>query len=99
MLAANDAVKAGGSQTLVDSIQDLISLERDVSSAIASISSTPTPVMVPVSPVGFMPGTIVGTNVLVSLGQDYFVERTPQQARGILERRIAGIWFTHSRLM
>lgn len=90
MMIENDAVKASQSQALVDSIEDLISLERDVSSAISSISLTPTPVMVPLSPVGFMPGMIVGGNVMVSLGQDYYVERTPQQARDILERRISG---------
>lgn len=92
MLTTDDTIKASQSQALVDSIQELISLEQDVSSAIGSLASDSTPrnVFVPMSPVGFMRGTIVGGNVMVGLGQDYFVERTPQQAQKILQRRIAG---------
>lgn len=100
MLATDDTIKASQSQALLDSIQELISLERDVSSAIGSLASDSTSrnVVVPMSPVGFMRATIVGRNVMVGLGQDYFVERTPQQARKILQRRIAGGVCMHSRI-
>lgn len=89
------AGKARRSQALVDSIHELINLERDVSGAIASTQRRSTDaqkVMVPVTPVAFMPGTLTGGSVMVGLGQDYYVERTLQQAQSILERRIAGVW-------
>lgn len=87
------AAKSSRSQALTDSIYDLIALERDVSGAISSIASTYTQVMVPVTPVAFMPGRIAsdkGTSVMVGLGQDYYVRRTPHQAQRILDRRISG---------
>ena len=46
--------------------------------------------MVPLTEVAFMPGTIAGGSVMVGLGQDYFVERTPKEAQAVLQRRIAG---------
>lgn len=84
----DDAVKAGRSQALVDSIEELISLERDVSDAITQRSDPQ--VMVPVTPVAFMRGKIVDERVVMGLGQDYYVERTPTQAKDVLDRRIAG---------
>lgn len=87
----DDMAKASRSQALLDSIQDLIALDHDVADAVSSIAlATPKTVMVPVSPVAFMPGTIIGGNVMVGLGQDYYIERTGRQARCILERRMAG---------
>lgn len=46
--------------------------------------------MVPLTEVAFMPGTIAGGSVMVGLGQDYYVERTPKEAQAVLQRRIAG---------
>lgn len=46
--------------------------------------------MVPLTEVAFMPGTIAGESVMVGLGQDYYVERTPREAQAVLERRMAG---------
>lgn len=91
----DNTTKATRSQALIDSIHELIALERDVSGAIASIASTTAPaadVMVPVTPVAFMPGTITGASVMLGLGQDYYVERTPRQAQDVLQRRITGAW-------
>lgn len=87
-----DITKASRSQVLVDSIHGLIALEHDVSDTITSTnaSNSVKRVMVPLSPVAFMPGTLTGGNVMVGLGQNYYVERTSQQARSILERRITG---------
>lgn len=49
-------------------------------------------IMVPLGPKAFMPGQIVHTNeVLVLLGENYFVERTAKQASGIIERRLGVI--------
>eukprot|EP00903_Cladosiphon_okamuranus_P014461 g13417.t1 len=86
--------KARKSQALIDSIEDLIALERDVSLATERCQRTngqPQQVMVPMTEVAFMPGTIAGDSVLVGLGQDYFVERTPKEAQAVLRRRIADL--------
>lgn len=85
-----NATKTTRSQALIDSINELIALERDVSGAISSMTTAAADVMVPVTPVAFMPGTIAGGNVMVGLGQDYYVERTPHQAQDVLQRRITG---------
>lgn len=42
--------------------------------------------------VAFMPGTIAGGSVMVGLGQDYYVERTPKEAQAVLQRRAAGVF-------
>lgn len=85
--------KARRSQALLDSIHELIALERDVSGAIDyTFRKTPRKVMVPLTPVAFMPGSITSESVMVGLGQEYYVERTSQQAQGVLRRRIAGVW-------
>eukprot|EP00752_Nemacystus_decipiens_P006076 g5484.t1 len=47
--------------------------------------------MVPLTEVAFMPGTIAGGSVMVGLGQDYYVERTPKEAQAVLQRRIADL--------
>lgn len=45
-------------------------------------------VMVPLSPVGFMKGEIVhGNEILVLIGEGYFVKRTAKQAREMIDRR------------
>eukprot|EP00960_Hanusia_phi_P071022 767447-Hanusia_phi.AAC.4 len=49
-------------------------------------------VMVPVGPMAFMPGKLVHTNeVLVLLGENYFVKSSAYEAREILNRRSAAI--------
>lgn len=50
-----------------------------------------TKVMVPVTEVGFMPGTVASESVMVGLGQDYYAERTPREAQAILRRRMDGV--------
>ncbi|CAM9928313.1 unnamed protein product [Pylaiella littoralis] len=88
------AIKARRSQALIDSIEELIALEGDVSRATECCNPTaaqqaPQPqVMVPVTEVGFMPGTVAGESVMVGLGQDYYAERTPREAQAILRRRM-----------
>lgn len=47
--------------------------------------------MVPVTEVAFMPGTVAGDSVMVGLGEDYYVERTPRKAQEILRRRMEGV--------
>ncbi|CAM9592642.1 unnamed protein product [Scytosiphon promiscuus] len=47
--------------------------------------------MVPVTEVAFMPGIIASDTVMVGLGQDYYVERRPQDAQAVLRRRMAGL--------
>lgn len=54
-------------------------------------------VMVPLTEVAFMPGTIAGETVMVGLGQDYYVERTPREAQAVLQRRIAGVYVRGKR--
>lgn len=47
---------------------------------------------VPCGSLAFMPGQIVHTNeILVLLGDNYFVERSARQAGDIVMRRLAGI--------
>lgn len=78
---------------MLDSIHELIALERDVSGAINStFRDNPRKVMVPLTPVAFMPGTITSESVMVGLGQEYYVERTSKQAQEVLQRRITGVW-------
>ncbi len=49
-------------------------------------------VMVPISTKAFMPGKLVSTNeILVLLGDNWFVERSAKQAAEIIDRRIASI--------
>lgn len=44
--------------------------------------------MVPFGPMGFMKGEIVhGNEILVLLGENYFVKRTCAQAKEIIDRR------------
>lgn len=89
----DNLAKARRSQALLDSIHELIALERDVSSAINStFRETSRKVMVPLTPVAFMPGTITSESVMVGLGQEYYVERTSKQAQQVLQRRITGVW-------
>lgn len=38
-----------------------------------------------------MPGTVASESVMVGLGQDYYVERTPREAQAVLQRRISGV--------
>lgn len=76
------------SQALVDSIHDLIKVQQDVADSLSWQGTTT--VMIPVSPVAFMPGEIIGESALVSLGQDYYVDRSFAQAKQILERRLSG---------
>lgn len=88
----DNLAKARRSQALLDSIHGLIALEHDVSGAIKStFCETPRKVMVPLTPVAFMPGTITSESVMVGLGQEYYVERTSQQAQDVLQRRISGV--------
>lgn len=47
--------------------------------------------MVPVTEVAFMPGTVASESVMVGLGEDYYVERSPREARTILRRRMEGV--------
>ena len=95
----DNLVKARRSQALLDSIHELIALERDVSGAIHStFREIPRKVMIPLTPVGFMPGTITSKSVMVGLGQEYYVERTSQQAHEVLQRRIAGGWKVESNV-
>ena len=48
--------------------------------------------MVPIGPMAFMPGKLVHTNeVLVLLGENYFVQRSAYEAREILTRRTGTI--------
>lgn len=89
----DNLAKARRSQALLDSIHELIALERDVSGAINStFRDNPRKVMVPLTPVAFMPGTITSESVMVGLGQEYYVERTSKQAQEVLQRRITGVW-------
>ncbi|KAJ1506628.1 hypothetical protein HMI56_000509 [Coelomomyces lativittatus] len=54
---------------------------------------TQCPVMVPFGPLGFMPGHLVHTNeIIVLLGDDWYVERSAFQAKGMVQRRIQGIF-------
>ncbi|CAN0398103.1 unnamed protein product, partial [Scytosiphon promiscuus] len=46
--------------------------------------------MVPVTEVAFMPGIIASDTIMVGLGQDYYVERRPQDAQAVLRRRMGG---------
>ncbi|VDI71729.1 unconventional prefoldin RPB5 interactor 1 [Mytilus galloprovincialis] len=49
-------------------------------------------VMVPFGPLAFMPGKLVHTNeILVLLGENWFVERSAKQACGIIDRRAKSI--------
>ncbi|XP_052061167.1 unconventional prefoldin RPB5 interactor 1-like [Mytilus californianus] len=49
-------------------------------------------VMVPFGPLAFMPGKLVHTNeILVLLGDNWFVERSAKQACGIIDRRAKSI--------
>ncbi|CAG2222638.1 URI1 [Mytilus edulis] len=49
-------------------------------------------VMVPFGPLAFMPGKLVHTNeILVLLGENWFVERSAKQACGIIDRRSKSI--------
>ncbi|KAJ1514339.1 hypothetical protein HMI54_014266 [Coelomomyces lativittatus] len=53
---------------------------------------TQCPVMVPFGPLGFMPGHLVHTNeIIVLLGDDWYVERSAFQAKGMVQRRIQEI--------
>ncbi|KAI9175559.1 uri1, prefoldin-like chaperone [Blastocladiella emersonii ATCC 22665] len=53
-------------------------------------AKTAHPVMVPLGPLAFMPGTLVHTNeITVLLGDNWFVERSAAQAVEIVDRRIA----------
>ncbi|CAM9877373.1 unnamed protein product, partial [Ectocarpus fasciculatus] len=86
------AAKAKKSQALIDSIEELIALEADVSVATDCCQQQREPeVMVPLTEVAFMHGTVAGESVMMGLGQDYFVERTPGQARAVLRRRMADL--------
>ncbi|CAN0190326.1 unnamed protein product [Ectocarpus sp. 8 AP-2014] len=88
----NVAAKAKKSQALIDSIEELIALEADVSLATESCQQQREPeVMVPLTEVAFMHGTVAGESVMMGLGQDYFVERSPEQARAVLRRRMADL--------
>lgn len=80
------------SQSLVDSMHELIENQKDVVNALdyTANNSPPSRVMLPVTGVAFMPGTIIGEPVMVGLGDDYYVERTSRQAKDILERRTLG---------
>lgn len=80
------------SQSLVDSMHELIENQKDVVNALGytANSGPPSRVMLPLTGVAFMPGTIVGESVMVGLGGDYYVERTSHQAKSILERRTLG---------
>lgn len=80
------------SQSLVDSIHELIENQKDVVSALGytANSDPPSRVMLPVTGVAFMLGTIIGESIMVGLGGDYYVERTSCQAKKILERRASG---------
>lgn len=64
--------------------------DQQVTTCSCLIYSCPNKVMVPLTEVAFMPGTIAGGSVMVGLGQDYYVERTPKEAQAVLQRRIAG---------
>lgn len=47
---------------------------------------------VPISKYAFMPGQLVNTNeILVLLGENWFVEKSAKQARDIVSRRLTGI--------
>ena len=49
-------------------------------------------IMVPISKVAFMPGKLIHTNeVLVLLGDNWFVDRSAQQACQIIDRRLVGV--------
>jgi unconventional prefoldin RPB5 interactor 1 len=49
-------------------------------------------VMVPLSKYALMPGKVKNTNeILVLLGENWFVERSAKQANEIVQRRIVGI--------
>ena len=88
----NEIMEARRSQTLLDSIHELIANQQEVvkTLALTSTKHSPPRVMLPMTGVAFMPATVACGSVLVGLGGDYYVERTPQQAQKILERRISG---------
>ena len=47
---------------------------------------------VPISKYAFMPGKLVHTNeILVLLGENWFVEKSAKQARDVVKRRLAGV--------
>lgn len=92
--AMDYAARATRSQALLDSMHQVLDLERDVSEAITTVDGAH--VMVSLTPVAFIPGTIVGKNVLVGLGDNFYVERTPRRAQEILQRRIEGKIFLRS---
>jgi unconventional prefoldin RPB5 interactor 1 len=49
-------------------------------------------VMVPISKVAFMPGKLVNTNeILVLLGDNWFVEKSARKACELIDRRLASI--------
>ncbi|CAM9540832.1 unnamed protein product [Ectocarpus sp. 6 AP-2014] len=86
------AAKAKKSQALIDSIEELIALEADVSLATQCFQQQREPeVMVPLTEVALMHGSVAGESIMMGLGQDYFVERTPEQAREVLRRRMADL--------
>ncbi|KAL6067116.1 uri1, prefoldin-like chaperone [Balamuthia mandrillaris] len=73
-----------------DELQRLHGNYRVLDGTLASIrDKTTQPMMVPLGPLAFMPGRIVHTNeVLVLLGDNYFAERSVEQSRGIVARRL-----------
>lgn len=75
-------------QSLSNSLHELVTLDQEVCEAVPSACSSR--VMIPLSPVAFMPGVILGKTVMVGLGQSLYVERSPKQAQGIFKRRIQG---------
>jgi unconventional prefoldin RPB5 interactor 1 len=47
---------------------------------------------VPISKLAFMPGKLVHTNeILVLLGDNWFVEKSAKQARDVVSRRLVGV--------
>lgn len=82
-------IRGTQAQALIDSLRELVATGREVDDVITTAPSNN--VMVPLSPVAYMSGVISGSNILMSLGQDYYVERTQQQTKAILQRRIEGM--------
>ncbi|CAM9229385.1 unnamed protein product [Discosporangium mesarthrocarpum] len=90
--------KAHRARSLVDSIQELLDQYHEVSNLLDQGSYNGKEVMVPLTPVAFMPATICSPNVTVHIGENYFVPRKPHQAKQIIERRIQDLYHGFAEL-
>ncbi|CAM9464592.1 unnamed protein product [Choristocarpus tenellus] len=76
---------------LRESTLNLLKEYQDLSSVLDNDVCQGAEIMVPVSPVAFMPAIISTQDVTVHLGVGYFVSRKPQQANEIISRRMTDL--------